>query len=102
MIAFAKELDAWQKAAPTRTSDVIADLNTKVYCLEIESTSLKIELSLLKKELTSCKHQRQQLKHEGRRNSPRKKNESGYGAVAKRGSARPRISRQPFNDLFVA
>lgn len=40
MIAFAEELDAWEKAAPARSADVIAALKAKVYSLEIELTSL--------------------------------------------------------------
>jgi hypothetical protein len=50
VIAFAEELDAWQKEAPTGFSDVIADLKAKVYCLEIE-------LALLKRQLENQRHQ---------------------------------------------
>jgi hypothetical protein len=44
VIAFAEELDAWQKAAPTRLSDVVAELKAKVRALEVELISLKKEL----------------------------------------------------------
>jgi hypothetical protein len=50
VIAFAEELDAWQKEAPTGFSDVIADLKAKVY-------SLEIELALLKRQLENQRHQ---------------------------------------------
>jgi hypothetical protein len=43
VIAFAEELDAWQKAAPTRLSDVVAELSAKVRSLEVELNSLKKE-----------------------------------------------------------
>ena len=40
VIAFAEELDAWEKAAPARSSAVIAALKAKVCSLEIELASL--------------------------------------------------------------
>lgn len=44
VFAFAEELDAWEKASPTRFLDVMADLKAKVQSLEIEVTSLKQQL----------------------------------------------------------
>jgi hypothetical protein len=45
VFAFAEELDAWEKAAPTHFLDVIADLKAKIYSLEVELTSLKQQLA---------------------------------------------------------
>lgn len=76
VIAFAEELDAWQKAAPTRFSDEIADLKAKVYSLEIELTSLK-----------------QELEKQTHRSSPRHETEPRYRAAENGRSARARLSR---------
>jgi hypothetical protein len=44
VFAFAEELDAWEKATPTRFLDVMANLKAKVECLEIEMSFLKLQL----------------------------------------------------------
>jgi hypothetical protein len=72
VIAFAEELDAWQKEAPTGFSDVIADLKAKVY-------SLEIELALLKRQLENQRHQvslrnQNEPRHEPAANSPARHN----------------------------
>lgn len=72
VIAFAEELDAWEKTAPTRLLHVVDDLKAKVESLEIEIISLK-----------------QQLKNEGQRARPQ-----NQGAVrANRGADRARLLR---------
>jgi hypothetical protein len=76
VIAFAEELDAWQRAAPTRFLDLIADLKAKVYSLEIELTSLK-----------------QQLKKQRHRSSLRNRTKTRYGVAECRRSARQRLLR---------
>ena len=72
VFALAEELDAWEKATPTRYLDVMADLKAKVESLENEVTSLK-----------------QQLKYERQRSSPQ--NQSAAGAS--RGADRTRLLR---------
>jgi hypothetical protein len=45
VFAFAEELDAWEKATPTRVVDVMVDLKARLESLEIEMTSLKQQLN---------------------------------------------------------
>lgn len=62
VMAFAEELDAWRKEAPTGFSEVIADLKAKVYCLEIELALLKRQLEIQRR-LVSLRNQ-SELRHE--------------------------------------
>jgi hypothetical protein len=62
VIAFAEELDAWEKAAPTHFFDVIADLKAKVYSLEIELTSLKHQLENPRAEKLATESERSKRK----------------------------------------
>ena len=71
VFAFAEELDAWEKATPTRFSNAVADLKAKVESLEIKVTSL-----------------RQQLKYERQRSSLQ-----DQSAVTRRGADRARVLR---------
>jgi hypothetical protein len=45
VFAFAEELEAWEKATPTRFLDLIVDLKARVESLEITITSLKQQLN---------------------------------------------------------
>ena len=72
VFAFAEELDAWEKATPTRVLDVMVDLKVKVESLEIEVNSLK-----------------QQLKNERQQSSLQNQN----AARASRGTDRARSLR---------
>lgn len=45
VFAFAEELEAWEKATPTRFLDLIVDLKARVESLEIKITSLKQQLN---------------------------------------------------------
>jgi hypothetical protein len=76
VIAFAEELDVWQKEAPTRFSDVIGELKAKIHSLEIELTSLKL-----------------QLENQRHRGSLRNQSETRYEPAANRRSPRPRLLR---------
>ena len=49
VIAFAEELDAWEKIAPTRLLNEIEELKTHVTSLQAEVASLKSELKSQKK-----------------------------------------------------
>ena len=49
VFAFVEEIEAWQRATPTRTTDVVQALQNKVKSLEAEVRSLKRENRMLKR-----------------------------------------------------
>ena len=49
VFAFVEEVEAWERAIPTRTPDVIQELQNKVRSLEAEVRSLKRENQMLKR-----------------------------------------------------